>query len=303
VAVWLGRNYAVTSNVGNRQFLFHPIPLDKINEGLLNFWGWLLPERGGFVEKLLPLWGIVLVLLVLALTLGVVREAVCALRGAPVAVAEDGPRLTWLYGLQALVYLAVLLLSMMFVDASPIFEDRILLLLEVPLIVLGMAGLGWLWRRQAAWMQWTGVLLAVFLLFSLTEDSLDAMRQLRRDGQGFAHSAIQESQVIAAAKALPEGVILYSNRVTALYIVADLPAYVLPSPLNPATQKPREGYEEDVALIRQKVLEGQGAIVIFNYYQLQQEPEEAVWIKDLTEGIPLLGEYDDGAIFGELGNN
>jgi len=124
--------------------------------------------------------------------------------------------------------------------------------------------------------------------------------ELRKDGQGFAHSAIQESQVIEAATGLPEDVLLYSNRVTALYIVADKPAYVLPSPTNPATQGPREGYAEDVANIREKALAGEGAIVFLNYYALFDDPEDAAWVKDLTEGIPLYGEYDDGAIFGAI---
>ena len=39
VAIWLGRNMRVSDSVGNRQFIFHPITGDKINEGLLNFWG------------------------------------------------------------------------------------------------------------------------------------------------------------------------------------------------------------------------------------------------------------------------
>lgn len=297
VAMWLGRNIRVSSNVGNRQMLFHPIPVDKINEGLLNFWGWLLPERGGFVENLLPLWGIVFLVVLLLLVLAVVTTAVGELHGKD-RLAEDAPRFVWIYATQALSYLAVLLLSLMFLDASPIFENRILLLFEVPLIVVGMAGLGWLWQRKASWGRWASVLLAIMLLLSLAEDSLDAVQELRRDGQGFAHSAIQESQLIEAASALPQDVLLYSNRVTALYIVADQPAYVLPSPMNPATQMPREGYAEDVANIRAKVLEGKGAIVFFNYYGLLTDPEEAAWIKDLTDGIPLIGEYDDGAIFG-----
>ncbi len=49
------------------RFIFHPITRDKINEGLLNFWGWLLPERGGLVENLLGFWGVVLVLILLGL--------------------------------------------------------------------------------------------------------------------------------------------------------------------------------------------------------------------------------------------
>jgi hypothetical protein len=44
-------------------------------------------------------------------------------------------------------------------------------------------------------------------------------------------------------------------------------------------------------------------MVIFNYRGLQADPEDADWMEDLTVGMPLLGEYDDGAIFGVLGKN
>ena len=300
VAIWLGRNMRISDNVGNRQFIFHPITRDKINEGLLNFWGWLLPERGGLVEKLEGLWGVVLLVSVLGLAVWAILATMRELQCKDQKLAEESSRLTWITALQALSYLAVLLLSLMFFDASPIFEDRILLLFEVPLIVLAMAGLGWLWKREVNWLRLGVVLVSAALLLSLSEDSLDAVKELRKDGQGFANSAVQESQVIAAAAALPDDVMLYSNRVTALYIVADKPAYVLPSPTNPATQGPREGYAEDVAMIREKVLAGEGAIVFLNYSGLFDEPQDAAWVKDLTEGIPLYGEYDDGAIFGAI---
>ena len=76
VAIWLGRNIRISSNVGNRQMIFHPIPQSKIFEGLLNFWGWLLPERGGFVENMLTLWGVVLLLILLGLVAWVIIVAV-----------------------------------------------------------------------------------------------------------------------------------------------------------------------------------------------------------------------------------
>ena len=239
-----------------------------------------------------------LVVILLGLAGWAIITAVRELQRKDKKLAVESSRFSWINALQALSYLAVLLLSLMFFDASPIFEDRILLLFEVPLIVLAMAGLGWLWKREVNWLRWGVVLVSAALLLSLSEDSLDAVKELRKDGQGFANSAVQESQVIAAAAALPDDVLLYSNRVTALYIVADKPAYVLPSPMNPATQGPREGYAEDVAMIREQVLAGEGAIVFLNYSGLFDEPQDAAWVKDLTEGIPLYGEYDDGAIFG-----
>ena len=90
--------------------------------------GWLLPERGGLVENLLGFWGIMLVVILLGLAGWAIITAVRELQRKDKKLAVESSRFAWINALQALSYLAVLLLSLMFFDASPIFEDRILLL-------------------------------------------------------------------------------------------------------------------------------------------------------------------------------
>ncbi|MBI9043059.1 MAG: phospholipid carrier-dependent glycosyltransferase [Anaerolineaceae bacterium] len=299
VVIWLIRNMMVTENAANRQVLFHPLSQEKINEGLLNFWGWLLPETGGIIEKILVFWEYVFIGIVAAGFILVGRMAWGFFRkgiGEPKAEVPNKV-LMWIFATHGLAYIAVLLFSLTFVDASPVFEHRILAPLYISIIPLICWFLSWIWNKQK--MIWKGAALFVALLFLafLAEDSLDLVKTYRKDGLGFAHSSWVESQTILAAAELPE-TILYSNRVTALYILNNQPAYILPSPDNPATGGLREGYQEDIANIREIIMDGEGLMIIFGYDLIIQDEEGQKWMADLTDGVPVYENTEDGIIYG-----
>jgi 4-amino-4-deoxy-L-arabinose transferase-like glycosyltransferase len=125
--VWLVRNMVVAENAANRQIVFHPFPDDKIREGLLNFWGWLLPERSGLIERLLPVLGLVLAALLIIILFGSVAATVMYHhRKIRVRGEKFSLFLGCAFAFQALVYLFGLWLALTFVDASTILEHRIL---------------------------------------------------------------------------------------------------------------------------------------------------------------------------------
>lgn len=296
-AIWLVRNYLVSSNVGNRMVSYHPIPMDKIQEGVLNFWGWLLPERGGLIENHLNLWGFTLAVFLLAWLAAVLVVLVLILRGK-VDGSSHQVQTGLAFAVEGWVYLVVLVLTLTFVDASPIFEHRILSPFYICVLVLGAAALAWIWQQKQPYGRVIAAVFALGLLASFAEDSLDSIHLLHQDGQGFAKSDWQESPTIAAVSQLPETQI-YTNRNTALYILTNRPAYVLPSPTNPATQQPREGYAEDVAAIRQQVRDGKAVLVIFGYRTLDADLSGGhAWMQDLTKDLPVIEAFDDDAIFG-----
>jgi hypothetical protein len=291
----------VAENAANRQFIYHPLPGDKIEEGLLNFWGWLLPERSGLIENLYPALGFVLAFLLVVILIGTVAAGEMVRRGkVSVRQEEYSFFLGWAFALQALAYLFVLWVTLTFVDASPILEHRILSPFYVSLIVLGMVFLRWLWGQK----KWLGraaaVILVLVFLLSLAEDTLDVVRDLHQEGQGFASSEWRESQTIAAVRLLPQEKILVSNKSTAIYILTGRPAFIVPSPINPATGQAREGYDQDVAGIKQAVVQGEKVIVIFGYNNLLAENEDKQWMADISGGLPVLQDLEDGRIFGVL---
>ena len=292
--IWTIRNMVVSSSAANRQFIFHPISVDKIYEGVLNFWGWLLPETFGIIEKIWPIWGIVFIVMVILLIAAVVKISAKGNNNEDIKII-----LAWLFAVEGLVYLATLFLSLTFVDASPIFEHRILAPFEICLIVLISGALSWLWRRNKDVIKIITLVILFALFIFIAEDSLDVIPKLHMDGQGFASNLWKESQLIQKTSELPEGT-LYSNKITAIYILTDRPAYIIPSPLNPATQQPRVNYEEDLLSIKDSVNAGDAFVIVFNYQDLVNDPEEQQWMTDLSEGMPAAVEYEEGVIFGKF---
>jgi len=294
--LWLGRNFVVSSNAGNRQFMWHPVTKKMLDEGIVNFWGWLLPETGGLIERNLGVLTVLFFILLVILFAGSVAAFVWYKR-EKIRVADKQFKTALIFALQALVYLAMLVVTLTFLDASPIFENRILSPFYISLVVILCLVLSWLWVSKKPVLMAGAVVVTLGLLVSFAEDSWDAIVELRQDGQGFAHSSWAQSDLIAAVKELDD-VTLFSNKITAIYILTGKPAYVVPSPFNPATKLPREEYEEDMANIHEAVLSGKAAIVIFDYYGLKNDPEDAQWMEDISNGMPVLRDYEDGVIFG-----
>jgi peptidoglycan/LPS O-acetylase OafA/YrhL len=123
----------------------------------------------------------------------------------------------WAFAVEGWVYLAVLVLTLTFVDASPIFEHRILSPFYICVLVLGAAALAWVWQQKPPYGRVIAAVFALGLLVSFAEDSMDSIHLLHQDGQGFAKSDWLESPTIAAVSQLPETQI-YTNRNTAVYI-------------------------------------------------------------------------------------
>lgn len=294
--LWLIRNYLVSDNPANRQLAFHPIPSYKINEGLTNFWSWLLPERGNLVGRFLPYLGLVFWLGLLCLAVLAVIWFV-RLHGFN---REDNKKNNAIFInlVYVVIYLAVLVLSLLFVDASPIFENRILSPFYVQLLILSSWLLGWLSTKKL-FGKAAAIVIILFLMVSFAGDSLDVVKQLSKEGQGFASTEWRESELINQVKSLP-AITVYTNKATALYLLADRPSYVLPSPINPATNAPRENYAQDVNEIRENVVDGKAVMVIFDYSNLLTTEDDRQWMLDLTEGMPEYSEAEDGAIFGSI---
>ena len=296
VLVWLARNFIVSQNAGNRLLLWHPVTGDMLDEGMVNFWSWLLPETGGLIERYLNILTIVFFVFLVVLAIGTILIFL-RYKQQKIQVIEGDFKAGWIFALHALVYLGVLIFSMTFLDASPIFENRILAPFYVPLLAIFAMIMSWLWGRKNLVLMAGAVVISLGLLLSFVEDDVDAIAELRQDGQGFAHSNWRNSEVVAAVKDLDD-VMLFSNKITAIYILTGKPAYAVLSPMNPATRLPREGYEEDMANIHESVLSGKSVIVIFNFRALENDPEEAQWMKDVSNGMPILKELADGVIFG-----
>lgn len=303
ILAWTLRNTLRGLSATNRVLSYHPIPAEKIDYGVRQVWNWLIPGWFGAVTAEWP------VLSILRdsrdwpgtpyLAVGLVGAALLAwlaftARRLWNSQTQDAPLVLFFTStLYLFVYLAAIVFSMFFFDASTPFHDRILAPVYISLLTAFMLLGVWLWRTG----KWPLRVLLVILTLSVASVSVaDASRtvsRLQADPLGFASARWRNSKLIAAINALPPNTLLYSNSPTAIYILTNRPAYIMPTPIDPVDNQPRGNFDEDVTQLRADLTGGQTVLVVF-----QPGLENPALLAQLTGGIPLFFKAGDGQIFG-----
>ena len=299
---WTLRNTLRGLSATNRELSYHPISAEKIDAGFRQVWDWLIP--GWFAGQTSD-WPVLSILrasrdwpgtpyFVVGVILGFLLVWLILTARRLWGNRKDAALVLFFTStLYLFVYLAATIFSLLFFDASTPFHDRILAPIYISLltacIVFGM----WAWRKAKTPLR----VLLVILVFSAASVSIinvgQAVTRLQADPLGFASARWRNSKLIAAIKALPPDTLLYSNSPTAIYILTDRPAYIMPTPIDPVDNQPRDNFQSDLSNLRTDLLAGKTALVIF-----RPELENPELLLQLTEDIPLFFKAGDGQIFG-----
>ncbi len=297
----------------NRVFSYHPIAFEKIDFGVREVWDWLIP--GWFVD-FTSSWPVLSILrasgdwpgtpyLVIGL-LGLVLFiwVVLVMKRLWVSEAQNPPLATFFTStLYLFVYLAAIVFSLLFFDASTPFRDRILAPIFISLLTVFVVLGAWFFRKatlvdpgpsaRRTVLQGLVIILALSVASVSLADVARTVTRLQNDPLGYASARWRNSKTVAAIKALPADTIIYSNSPTGTYILADRPAYIMPTPIDPVDNQPRGSFDEDVAQLRADLLAGKAVLVVF-----RPGLENPALLALLTDGIPLYFKAGDGQIFG-----
>lgn len=291
-AAWSLRNILVSGNAANRPISWHPISPEKWFEGLRNFWGWLLPDIFNLVDTHLLFLGIMLVIILVTIAIIVGFYIIRYLRHKILSNSHQIAMV--IFTVQGLVYLTMLIIAMSFFDDKTIFEHRMLAPFYVSTLILIISCLAWLNNRPHIIEKVTSVILILALLGTFIKDGIDISKTLHSTGQGYASGRWRNSETIEAVKDLPQ-IKIFSNKITALYILADRPGYVIPWRFTQPGE-PDPTYDQGVKEYQNQVMNREAVVVIFDYEEEVASGNERV--VDITNGLPVLGMYTDGAVFG-----
>lgn len=291
---WLVKANASGESPVNRVIAMHIPSASKVEEGIRNFAGFFLPEFGGIVEKPLRLWGYIIILGLAALLAAVIYTGGRGLFRPSTKLARSALFAPALHGIS---YMLVLFVTVFFIDGSTLFDNRILLPFYICALLLINAGCEPFLSRKG-WKRSAAVIFLLAFAALLFEDELDLIRAFHRDGQGMAGESWRESETRHAALDLPAGKLLYSNRQTALYLLNNQNAYILPPMFDAASSTEKETFEAERAWMAGEILSGNAYAVIFSYRDMMENEEDRIWLETVLEGLPLLSEHNDGAIFG-----
>lgn len=288
---WSIRNRLLAENATNRTLVYHPVTAENIQLGISNVAAFLLPVEEWRREliKVPNLFAVIIAVLVLILLVWVIAKGWRKF----LHPAGNAPEiLSFISALYIFGYLASILSSMTFFDASTKFQLRILAPVYVNLLIVLVYFISWFWHKIIASSGITQyalrIALSVFIAYTFSSSIYNfsaTLTQLRKGGQGYASFQWFDSEAMAFLSQLPEGTRIYSNQVGPVYLYTGRPGYVLPDLVDPVTGLPRERYEESVALLQADVLSGGAALALFKYGS-QDEDVQSVYL-DLADGLYL----------------
>jgi len=282
---WSIRNKFIADAATNRTFVYHPLTQENINSSIYNLSEFLIPVetwRRALIKDINYFF-------VFASVIAFILFVWTACKGLKKFLwpsSETPEILSLTNGLYIFGYLASIISSMLFFDASTKFKLRILAPIYVALLILFVFFGHWLWQKRA--MFWRGLVIIIFpVVFFLSAcQTYNAARELHAGGgQGYASFKWYDSKAMDFLSKLPEGTRIYTNQAPAVYLYTNRPAYVLPDLVDPVTGLPRGNFEYGVNKLHEDVLSGSAALALFEY---GAEAEEVRKVYDhLSEGLYL----------------
>lgn len=306
---WAIRNRLLTDNATNRTLVFHSITAENIQLGISNFAAFILPLEAWRHDliKIPNLFTIVLAILVLALLIWVVSRGLKKFFKPAIETPEV---LSFISTLYIFGYLASIISSMTFFDASTKFQLRIVAPVYVSLLIM-LVYLGYrFWEKSTSSRspalaggarvtfyasRITFFILAFYTFSSSAINFTETLIQLRKGGQGYASFQWFDSEAMKFLETLPAETRIYSNETAPVYLYTDHPGYVLPDLIDPVTGLPRGRFDEGVSDLQEDVLSGNAVLALFDV-DSQDEDVQSVY-QILTDGLYLAFDKQGDKIY------
>ncbi len=292
---WFLRNAVIVGAVANRVIGYHPITTTNLYTAAYTISVWLLPGMYAFRIR-------VAFVLFLGLLAGgyLLRNTLISSRSRDRIPAQLSNRLriTWLLVFIEILYVAVLVLSLTFVDASTRLNARILspAYLIVLLLLFLVCDFRWLSLRARRFAATLAVGLWLIAVVFYVMQSYPDLERMRVEGRGFSGRGWVQSETVQAVRELEQGGTLYSTEGLALQYLTGRAAYWVPEKIRTLEGMLDVNYESNMVLMRERLKRPGSALILFNSSFVATRPELPSK-EEIIEGLELLVEASDGAIY------
>jgi 4-amino-4-deoxy-L-arabinose transferase-like glycosyltransferase len=284
VGIFLLRNYILTGNTTNRPAPFwHPPAFEEWLRGAHTLLEWLLPDElltrmSSSVEI------IVLVTTILAFPLQRIFEG-NMLQGFII--------LTIIY---LFIYSCFVLITVLFFDIMTLLDQRILSPIYLPGFLLLLLILSLWWEKPGKLSKILAGCICLGLCSSQVLRTIDLVGELRQEPRGYASGIYRNSPTVEYVRQLPD-VLIYTNDIPALYFWGGRTANYIPSRINPSTQTfdSLEDYQQSLHNMRYRMSHDNALLVILGPDPVARLKQNH--LEELTEGLVLTAQFDDGLIY------
>ncbi len=302
MAAWFLRNMLSAGNATNRIFNFHPITSEIIQPGLYNISQFLMPVepwrqfliKSGILEWILVLAGLTILAVLVALSWRMIFHP----------GSQNSRGLIFLSALYIFGYLAAILFSMSFFDASTKFQPRILAPLYPSFWLLMAAAAAWFWKKASGSQSRFAIrqivlllILGIGLVFS-GFDFLPTVAELSSSGQGYASWKWHDSLLMAQLKKVSPGTAIYTNSPPAVYLVTGRASRVLPTPIDPVDNLARKDYAQNLAQMKSELDDGKAVLALFDTSSLGEDSSTQE-LANVTSGLKILLKAQNDVLYGK----
>lgn len=260
MGLWAVRNRFAAGRATDQPFVFHPIRLHHFVAAFSTVAQWLLLDKVRHNLRAIGFLAEVIAIIVLTVYLLWQRR-----RAGISEKAGASARLPYILTLFIVCYLALMIFSLSFVDASIVFDSRHLVPVHVAVVVLVFC-LGWRLYVPLKHLRSARLLIIVPALVLAVFHGVRGVRwfeSTRHDGQGYASREWRESPTIALVEGLPPGGPIYSNGFDAIYYLTGRRALSIPEKTVYLTGEANPKYDVEIERIRNDLQIHKGAFVYF----------------------------------------
>ena len=281
------RNRSATGGLSSMVFAIHPVFRQAARSAFYTFSSWIMPwSISGHAR-----WGI---FLLCSGVLLVVSSFVLLRRREQAPVARG----IWLLILFVPVFIAALVTSLTFYDVVPSLDDRILTAVFVACLVVGLYvadRLVTFYKTRSVLAVTAVALLALSILY--TAQAKQWIGRTHAETNGYASLAWKNSETIALLRDLPAETPILTNNNFPIDFYTGWPAVALPYKTFLTSLLPNPTYEQETAAIKQRLLEGDGVVVIFNTIPWSTHTATLQELREQLSPIAVAARTRDGVIW------
>lgn len=261
---WAIRNEIVAGRATNRILVWHPITAANFDTTLFSISVFLMPvEQWRLALYKTPIIFILLSALILGaalIWLLVKTRKYFTPTAAEKSVKSRSEVIVFTNALYIFGYVASILASMSFFDASTKFKLRILSPIFVSLLILLVILGTWLWKKRRE----VVIVLTILILGMSIYGQAATVSDWAKGGQGFASFVWYRSKAMEFLRALPPNVQIYTDQPQAVYFYTARGTYTLPDRFDPVTTEARPGFETGVKQMQTEIKAGRAVLAIFS---------------------------------------
>jgi hypothetical protein len=243
--LWIIRNRILGGSLTNRSLVYHSLEWGNRKLGFETISGW-------FTSSLIPYK---ITIVISGIFLGVIFFLWLYLGWRLVFHQTTNPqkagifRLVFVLNLFSLTYLAIVLLSLTFFDASTRLDNRIL----APVYISSMCAFFMMFGVLPVRWQWCSVILFVPLIILNLPATITTLIDFQENGRGFTGKSWEESQAVAYVRNVPADSLIYSNQGLALHFLTGSPVYEIPEKIDVVQNEERPTYGTELNLMEKRL--------------------------------------------------